>query len=1713
MNEPDWTTFDGPVKAAWEAHVAKRLAVVLGRSFTVHLMLPGVENARQAWTTNSTLRGSVRLVDDMTGRLLEFKDIPLPFDGVFVVRFVSGHALVLNWSSWLAEEPGLRLVRPAGTTRRAAGELQVRLAFPDGSFTHMAARTDIARRGRLDWTPDGDVDETEWRNFRNALSVGIRAMPMGGLWNGVSLPSSVKAALSRTVVDGSAEVRREIFARGVLEAVQSCADGLPRWDQDDLGHRVFVSFPRWLAFRLCRLLASARVEDLFDDENDRRAFAFRLVPVRSLLRKGALAFVQPNNVVELMARIRGVRRYLYRRDTVLRIPPEFRQNHPSFRGRLCPIETPESELIGLALQLARGARVDEEGHVVPVPHSAAARGVASECLSWGTALIPCSQYNDGARNMLGAKNLRQAVPVKDRKSPAVKTGAEGALMDRMSRLVDLGICPDSRDGDGRFALGRDLLVAYLPWYGWNVDDAMVVNRDMVEAMGVSERKHVSRLVDPEWRLVSCAEAPCALKNGTEIASFADARGRIFRICYRDDTPARLVSSPVLPRTRHMGVSRRFSYDIEKIVPLGVGDKLMGRHGNKGVVGRLLESKEMPCLPDDPRLPESLRGRAVDILLNPHGVLSRMNPGQLLETHLGWLLHAGLNESDLLVDERGPCALGSVDNVFLDHNKIRTAFERTGLDCRGCVRLVMPDGSLTTDPVLVGYQHVVRLHHIPEFKAQARRGGQARYSRTTHQAVHGRKTGGGQRLGEMEVWALAAHDAPHILEEMLGAKSDADWAKKWNGGDVPPLGQVTAGFPSLLKDWLIALGMRMHVDGGRVRFSFYEPDELRKICGGEAARVVSKAGTRRVPMAMFACSAETCTWNIAGQFALDGKKGGSKLSVGALLRELGYEGSAPLRLAKDSKDVFDWPLRRVGAVDQVGCLRVELQGYEADKKGLTVLVSASERDAPSDWPKDFRFAAYGETECGQRSSREKANASTLLEWLVSENAPYALEAYAVRCPEHKSRILKGSTNGSTLLCEKGSVFDEGIFGPWSKQFAPQDKWGFVELPEEIDYPWEVFDAKFGKRWPDLREALPKLKLIPVLPMRYRHPFRDVCSDLDGHVLEEDGLSEQDRDDLNRLYQALVFACESGKDVREAVVALFAKLAARLDSKDGLLRHEGLGRRVDWSFRLVITPNPELDWNQAGVPCRVLWELFGDEVEAWYREHEQIENGGVHDGMEENHEFCEGWSWPKSSRVRDVGQIYEMLVRYLAADENRNRLILLNRQPTLHRDGFQAFHPVPLRPEEGEVLQISPLCCKGFAADFDGDEMVGHYPVSVAAQNEACRLLPDNNLLSVGTGDPAANYDRDFVSGLQLLHEDPEGSRHEFEEIGLAPCCLRLLDEVCEPGEFGMKLLTHLCTAESHRDEAVRKISALARLAFRACTRRGLSFGYYSLLDACPQIGQEPGAAKITLQRILRERTTVDDRGLLSVARMVVSGANGASQIHQVVGARGRLDPGRLGYESESRAEYAELESSLVLGMNWTEFFWSSWNARNTMIDKKLGAGVAGDLTRRLVFRMWPRGREALVSAQAFGERGLQVAMQGFHTGARGIDIWKSRSLFLDGVVETVDGRKDFVGEGDKDGFFRAIRQDGTAKSKYADLKPEHLEELWRMLCEARNGDSPVETGLTGLFFQRQCPRILLLAAQKTDLLLASSPFAGVAFNLCGARDVFESECDVGEDNGI
>jgi DNA-directed RNA polymerase subunit beta len=477
-----------------------------------------------------------------------------------------------------------------------------------------------------------------------------------------------------------------------------------------------------------------------------------------------------------------------------------------------------------------------------------------QIISETTALIPFLEHDDNTRASMGSNMQRQAVSLVRPSRPIVGTGMEGVVavssgqatvarmkgqvtevdashvtvmyddgkkettpilnFMRSNQATSIHMRPGVNKGDkvkkgdvlvngaavdhGELALGQNLLVAYLPWGGYNYEDAVILS-DRVARKGLYDSVHIevftvdvrdtklgpeivtrdipnvgeARLkdldVDGIVRIgATVLEGDILVgkitpKGETELSAEERLLQAIFGDKAKDvkDTSLRLpggeggkvVDVQVFNRQNGdelpTGVIRQIKVYVAQTRKVQVGDKMAGRHGNKGVISRIVPVEDMPFLPD---------GTAVDIILNPLGVSSRMNIGQILETHLGWAAEKlGIR-----------VATPALNGISTD--MIAQLMGDAGLPIEGKIQLY--DGRTGTPfyyKTTVGKTYMLKLLHLVEDKLHARSVGP--YSLVTQQPLGGKAQHGGQRFGEMEVWALEAYGAAHTLQEMLTIKSD------------------------------------------------------------------------------------------------------------------------------------------------------------------------------------------------------------------------------------------------------------------------------------------------------------------------------------------------------------------------------------------------------------------------------------------------------------------------------------------------------------------------------------------------------------------------------------------------------------------------------------------------------------------------------------------------------------------------------------------------------------------------------------------------------------------------------------------------------------------------------------------------------------------------------------------------------------------------------
>lgn len=478
----------------------------------------------------------------------------------------------------------------------------------------------------------------------------------------------------------------------------------------------------------------------------------------------------------------------------------------------------------------------------------------SQTIGSSAGLVPFIEKNYVLRSLMGSNQQRQAVPLIKPESPIVGTGLEGTVAQNTGQLViaegDGEVLKASADevvikyksgqkttytpvhfmrsnegssinqfvvvnsGDkvkagqpiiegmstqgGELALGKDLLVAFMPWSGYNFEDAIIISRKLVEddtltsihivdyMTEVRETKLGPEIVTRDIPNVSeeslrHLDEDGIVRIGAEVhpgdilvgkitpkgEQELSSEERLLRAIFGEKAKEVRDTSQRMSTGRHgkvvgvkvfsrasghelkAGVIMQIQVFVAQMRKISVGDKLGGRHGNKGVIARILPVEDMPFNDD---------GTPIDIILNPLGVPSRMNIGQLFETHLGMAARA------LGIKVASP-AFNGVPN-----DKIQSLLKEAGLPADGKQQLYDGrTGEAFTERTTVGSMYIIKLNHMVSDKIHARSTGP--YTMVTQQPLGGKAQNGGQRFGEMEVWALEAYGAAHILQEMLTIKSD------------------------------------------------------------------------------------------------------------------------------------------------------------------------------------------------------------------------------------------------------------------------------------------------------------------------------------------------------------------------------------------------------------------------------------------------------------------------------------------------------------------------------------------------------------------------------------------------------------------------------------------------------------------------------------------------------------------------------------------------------------------------------------------------------------------------------------------------------------------------------------------------------------------------------------------------------------------------------
>ena len=791
-----------------------------------------------------------------------------------------------------------------------------------------------------------------------------------------------------------------------------------------------------------------------------------------------------------------------------------------------------------------------------------------------------------------------------------------------------------------------------------------------------------------------------------------------------------------------------------------GDKMAGRHGNKGVVSVIVPEEDMPYMED---------GTPIDVILNPLGVPSRMNVGQILETHLGWaskqlgeniakLVDAGKRAEAVALLENIQELAGSGSKIDFSQvsdkalseyrkgipfaspvfdgasdKKIKSLLKLAGLPESGQTRLIDGrTGEYFDREVTVGYKYILKLHHLVDEKMHARSTGS--YSLVTQQPLGGKAQFGGQRFGEMEVWALQAYGAAYTLQEMLTVKSD----------DV-------AGRTKMYKN---IVDNRLTLDSSTPEVFNVMVKEVRSL--GLDIQFDHEDVKKVVDV-----------FNMSAESAQADQKQGISISILSpeKIRAMSYgEVRKPetinYRTFKPERDGL-FCAKIFGPVKDYECLcgkykRMKHRGVVCEKCGVEVTVTKVRRER----------MGHIELACPVAHIWFLKSLPSRIGLLLDMNLKdiervLYFEAYLVVNPGMTDLGYKQLLTEEAYLDAVEQYGDdfEAMMGAEAIQKVLAD----LNLKDEIqEIKDQVASTASETRFKRLMKRLRVLEsiessenkpdwmimnVLPVLP-----PDLRPLVPLDGGRFATSDLNDLYRRVINRnsrLRRLLemsapeIIVRNEKRMLQEAVDALFdngrrgraitgtnkralKSLADMIKGKGGRFRQNLLGKRVDYSGRSVIVVGPTLKLHQCGLPKRMALELFKPFI---FSRLQKLD-------------WCVTIKAAKQLVENEDPIVWDVLEEVI-----KEHPVLLNRAPTLHRLGIQAFEPVLV---EGKAIQLHPLVCKAYNADFDGDTMSVHVPLTVEAQLEArCLMMSTNNILSPANGNPIIVPGHDVVLGLYYL----------------------------------------------------------------------------------------------------------------------------------------------------------------------------------------------------------------------------------------------------------------------------------------------------------------------------------------------------------------------------
>lgn len=1052
--------------------------------------------------------------------------------------------------------------------------------------------------------------------------------------------------------------------------------------------------------------------------------------------------------------------------------------------------------------------------------------------------------------------------------------------------------------DGTLALGKNLRVAYVPYKGMNVEDGVVISEDASEKLSSEHLYQQNYLFDVDTVLdLKKFQAYFPAKITNDTASTLDDQGVIKKgqevrpgsvlvAAMRRHTPTtesqRLAAVSRMLAREFRDDSLTWDKDVVGVVqdvakrateivvfvrtrePVRIGDKIVGRYGNKGIVVQIIPTAQMPRGAD---------GKSMDLLLNPNGVVSRMNLGQILETTASRVSEKTGRPFALRgfgSDSANAIASELKKNGLRDHETIHDPVE--GIDIPG---------------VLVGHQHIYKLEHQATKKVGSRGGGSDWVYSHDQQPIRGPE--GGRAVGSMELYALLAHGATANVAEMYGLKSSFDydtWKAIESGSPIPPQkpGHASQKFMAMLR----GMGVDVEKRGNDMVMVPFLDRHVKELSNGEVSNF-------------------------------------------QLLR------GKDLREEKDG--LFD--TRKTGGVQGEQWTHIRLPEPIPNPTFEDAICSLLHMGKD-----DFDAVVRGEKKIGA----------------LTGGAAIKSELDRIRVAERLAQVQKD------IVGKTGSELNK--------------------LHKELRYLRA------------LRETGTKpgeyvISLLPVLPPK----FRPVYTLPDGNLRVSDvnfhyQATLQIADQLSRLkgkafgeerkklayqmYKSVggVMGFNEGVVERDPTPRGLAQQISGVGSPKGGFFHEKLlKKRQDVSATSVIVSDPTLGLDEVGVPEAVAWNSFRPFL---IRELRVM-------GM-------------TPLQAREAADKKTDMARKALENVMRERHVILNRAPTLHKFSVMAFKP---RLVPGYAIKIPPLIVGGFNADFDGDTMGMHVPVSPEANAEAAKMLPSQHLYKPGSGKLQPKIEHEYVLGMFKISRPGRVSSRRYSStadvlgdlkskkidadavvtvagIGsTTPGRVLINDAIpAKHRDYGMIWTDKAIQAKlveidkgSGRDAFVKALQTFADIGRRYAYIMGSSFllsdlqtmsaernAAYRKADAqAAKIRQGPGSEADKDKKIIELYMSVGAR-LQSDMKLGPNASGKSNNVNDMVAAGARGNPDQVKQmvssigimlDHTNKAMPEPVRSTYTEGLSTSEFFAHMYGNRKGMIDKSQSVKDPGALTKQVI----------------------------------------------------------------------------------------------------------------------------------------------------------------------